>query len=150
MRTLGIEIAGKNLCWIGIEGEKARGELFYLTPNKLTFPTAGKDFLSNLIELKKMVCAKLASEKIELVGVVKSTHGCSVERAKCELIVELACQEAEIKCVLIDPRTVAAALKPTGILKKLGASFQDLFNAGKAVNPAYLEGPAVCAWSAMQ
>jgi len=149
MKTLGIDISGTNLRWIVIKGTKSKGSLSYLTPNKLTFPTAGEDFLRNLIELKRMVSAKLASEKIELVGVIKSTHGCSVERAKCELIVELACLETGVRCVLIDPRTVAAALKPTGILKKLGGSFQDLFNAGQALDPAYLEGAAVCAWSAM-
>jgi hypothetical protein len=149
MKVLGIEITGNNLLWIGIEGTKKEGHLFYLAANKLACPTSAENSVKNLIELRKLVAARLVSEKIELVGIVKSTIGCSVDRVKCELIVELACLDVGINSTLISPLTVAAAQKPTGILKKTGTSFEEIYNKGISVKPAYLQRAVICAWCAI-
>lgn len=145
LRVLGIDIASSEIRWIGIEGTSTNGILLPQSSNSVPLPTAEKTELKNLLRLKELIAARLSSGNFQKVGIVRADRSASSIRVKCELIIEIACDEVGIDCELLSTATISAADKRK-IAAKTGSSFEEAFNNGDDISPKYLRRAAVCAW----
>lgn len=148
MRVLGIEIISADPCWIVIDGTNTTGSLEIIEPSKQRLPTSEGDQIGNLLQLKQLVTNTLRHNNIEKVGLIRAGKQCTPLRCKVEFIIQCACKELGLPCLLIAPQTIHAA-QERKVQQIAGASLIEIYNLGKEINPKYLEKAAYCAWSAV-
>lgn len=149
MKALGIDFSSTDLRWIGIEGDASKGKLIFQTRNTQPLPTSGSNNIENLLLLKEILIAKFSVEKFDCIGIVKAGKDCRPPRAKSELMIELACYEAQIPYQLVPPQTISAAEKRK-IKSVTGNTFLNAFNSSMNIDPKYLERAAICAWCVLR
>ena len=145
MKVLGVDIAKDEIRWIGIAGTKAGGKLMLQNANSVPLPTSESTQIKNLLRLKVLVAARLSAGKFDRVAIVRADQSSSAIRTKCELIVEIACEEAQVRCELISTQTIHAA-EQRKIKAATGSSLDVAFNGGNQITPRYLKRAATCAW----
>lgn len=153
MRVLGIDIASRTLQWIGLDGVPAGGAVFYLSTNSIELPQTHATEAENYLELRSLIFTNLRPCQLDAVAVVRATAAGrsaspSVERVKCELMIQLACLDLGIPCHLVHAATISAAAK-RGVARTTGSDLNTAFNEGARIYPGYLERAAYCAWTGL-
>lgn len=148
MRVLGIEIDSTDPCWIVLDGCNTGGCLEAIDPPKQRLPASGEDDVENLLQLKQLITNALRRYNIEKVGIIRAGVSCKPVRCKVEFIIQYACKELGIPCLLVPTQTVNAA-KQRKVLHVAGHSLIEIYNNGNEILPRYLENAAYCAWSVL-
>lgn len=153
MRVLGIDIASTTLRWVGLDGVKATGAVFLLSTNSLELPQTHANEAENYQELRGLISTNLQPLQLDAVAVVRAAAAGraaspSVERVKCELVVQFACLDLGIPCHLVHAATISAAAK-RGVARTTGSDLNTAFNGGAPISPAYLDRAAHCAWTVL-
>ncbi len=148
MRVLGIEIDSADLNWVILDGTNTAGTLQKIEPSKQKLPTSEEDEVGNLLQLKQLVANGIRHNGVEKVGIIRAGKMCTPLRCKVEFIIQCACKELGLPCVLVAPQTVDAARKRK-VQKVTGSSLVEIYNGGNEIDPKYLEKAAHCAWSVL-
>lgn len=145
---LGIEIISADPCWIILDGDNTVGLLESIEPSRQRLPTSGEDEVGNLLQLKQVVTNILRHNRIERIGLIRAGKMCTPLRCKVEFIIQCACRDLGLPCVLVAPQTIDAARKRK-VQQVTGSSLIEIYNGGNEIDPRYLEKAAYCAWSVL-
>jgi hypothetical protein len=148
MRVLGIEIISADPCWVVMDGTNTTGLLEVIDPSRQKLPTSEGDEIGNLLQLKQLVMNVLRHNRIEKIGLIRAGKQCSSLRCKVEFIIQYACRDLELPCLLFAPQTIYAA-QQRKVKQVAGSSLIEIYNSGNEINPKYLEKTAYCAWSVL-
>ena len=148
MRVLGIEIISADPCWIVLDGNNTAGLLETIEPSRQRLPASEEDDVGNLLQLKQVVRNILQHNRIEEVGLIRAGKMCTPLRCKVEFIIQCACKELGLPCLLVAPQTIHAA-RERRVQQVTGGSLIAIYNGGNEIDPKYLEKAAYCAWSAL-
>jgi hypothetical protein len=148
MRVLGVEIISAEPCWVVMDGDNHTGSLEIIEPSRQKLPTSEADEVGNLLQLKQLVTNTLQHNDIEKVGLIRAGRQCTPLRCKVEFIIQCACKELGLPCLLIPPQTIHA-VRARKVQKVTGSSLIEIYNGGNEIDPTYLEKAAYCAWSVL-
>jgi hypothetical protein len=148
MRALGIEIISADPCWVVLDGSNTAGSLESIEPSRQRLPTSEEDEVGNLLQLKQVVTNILRHNRIEKIGLIRAGKMCTPLRCKVEFIIQCACKELGLPCVLVAPQTIHAA-RERKVQQVTGSSLVEIYNGGNEIDPRYLEKAAYCAWSVL-
>lgn len=146
MRVLGVEIAGKDIKWIIVDGDSISGKIEYMPNHKIPLPQSGATPGHNYSILLKLLKDLIENANVGAVGVIKASNDSGVERAKIEGIFELACVELNIDIDLIHILTINNC-KEKKFPDKVGDTLENSYNNGVCISPKYLTKSFYCAWS---
>ena len=145
MRVVGVEIAKTDVHWLLLDGAVSSGSIVHMSSDKLELPKSEASAVENYLTLKNLILADIAKAQPGKVTVIKATRYASVDRAKIELLFQLACHEINIPCELIHPVTISTIMKKKFVLI-VGQTPEDAFNGGAEISPKHLIKPFYCAW----
>jgi hypothetical protein len=146
MRVLGIEIISADPCWVVLDGDNHSGSLEIIEPSRQRLPTSEIDEVGNLLQLKQLVTNTFRNKNIEKIGLIRAGKQCSPLRCKVEFIIQYACKELGLPCLLVPPQTIHA-VRERKVHQVTGSSLIEIYNGGSEIDPRYLEKAAYCAWS---
>jgi len=124
------------------------GSLEIVEPSKQRLPTSEADEIGNLLQLKQLVTNTLRNNRIEKIGLIRAGKQCSPLRCKVEFIIQYACKDLRLPCLLVAPQTIHA-VRERKIQQVTGRSLIEIYNEGRAIDPRYLEKAAYCAWGVL-
>jgi hypothetical protein len=148
MRVLGIEIISADPCWVVLDGDNHSGSLERIEPSRQKLPTSEVNEVGNLLQLKQLVINTLQRHAIEKAGLIHAGRQCSPLHSKVEFIIQYACKELGLPCLLVAPQTIHA-LRKRKVQRVTGSSLIEIYNGGSEIDPKYLEKAAYCAWSVL-
>lgn len=145
MLVIGVEVSVAESMWVGLKGTAQSCTIELLVQPKLAVPQAVQAGVDRLLAFKANVLSALATAKPDKVAVIKATKDCSVDRVKNECMIQLACKELSIECLLLSPLTISAASK-----RRVEAMADPATHATLAgISPKYLQKAAYAAWCAL-